>query len=393
MKWSKKILFLSSSLPSASNIIASILLLYLMGVEKFGYYMIIRSLVQILAGINPGLNLSLLTIIPKLRKRNKNNLINKVLNLSLFYSIIFAVIMFCFLFVCIPFFENDQVLVYTIIFYWLGLYLQIYYSQIARAYENSKKILYSSIFDSIFVFLIILSVFLESFTFFIFMNGLRFFLKALFLYQHINLRYYPLYKNKKIVKIMFSMGFPMLIKSWLQTLQQYGDKFLFGVLYGKEVAAVIGIATLIGTPIIMYISSSATWILPLISRNYFSLKEIQIEYIKNLFVVTLLLVSSFIGIYIYDYFIRDIDEVLIINTLFLFICLNFLTIISTILYAYKKIIISLIINISSIIIVILLTYIFYYFELDLIFSLVINTLILILINFFSFIYFYKKIRI
>ena len=166
---------------------------------------------------------------------------------------------------------------YLICFYWISLAVFNYYSFILRIKLDGTALLILSSADALMSVFILFSLFYFGLESFIFLNGFKFFIKAYVAKHQLEKRHGPIKKfaNPTLsaylvsAKELFKIGGGLSFKGIVQTISQYGDKFLFGLMLSGEALGFISLGSVLAIPLAVVLSSYYTWSLPsLITDSY-----------------------------------------------------------------------------------------------------------------------------
>jgi len=378
--WRKEVLLIANLLPAIVNFFTSILLAKFIGFELAGLWFFLRSLSQISVSVNPGFLQALLI------KGNNFTFTKNILSIAKILAITWSIVNF---FIFILFLnllgKGNGLISYLTCFYWISLSIFNYFAIILRINLDGKSMLMLSIADVLISLFILTSLFYLGLEWFIFFNGLKFFIKAY-------LAKYLLDKKKEIStskanltihsylissKELFNIGGGLSFKGIIQTISQYGDKFIFGLILTNEMLGFISLGSTLGLPLAILMSSFYTWSLPFLNdKNYLS-NNSKIF----LFLLLLLLLyplSSFTIYLIYDLSAKNFLIVLCgLIFMVLQIILNFSC---ALLFKKYGTWLSSLLQLIIIVICYLLVYLYYQWGFELYFALSIGSLFLVIVS-------------
>jgi hypothetical protein len=302
--WRKEIIFIANILPAIVNFFTSLLLAKFIGFELAGLWFFLRSLSQISVSISPGFLQALLI------KSEKFTFEKDILPIAKILSIIWSLINFLFFLLCIKLIgtETDSIINYLICVYWVSLTIYNYFSVVLRIKLDGKSILVLSIFDTFMSLLILFSLFYVGLEWFILFNSIKFFIKAILAKYLLDKNSVPLERLKSLTissyiissKELFKTGGGLSFKGIIQTLSQYGDKFVFGIILSNELLGFVSLGSALGLPLAILLSSFYAWSLPYLKNEKYLFENANIFSLLFIFILFYPL-SAFSLLIIYDF--------------------------------------------------------------------------------------------
>ena len=324
-----------------------------LGIEKFGIWILINSIISSLRFIDAGLGNSIIKFVSKYRSKNDNLNINKIINNSfLIFSLIIVLTLLVSLLILkfdgfILFFNVDlehlqivrQALFYSVILLCIKLFENLILS-VFKAYERFDYFALFSIISRVFliatqIFAVIYfsslsKVFLySSYVAFIILILEIFFLKNIF--KNVTFSYSLI--NRRTVQEIYSFGLWSWTMSCVAIFGRHMDKIIVVKLADPIILGYYGIAFFVFENFHSFLATSVSWLFPKISR----LSELKIDlkkiYYKCQFFLTLFGIIAALFFYIFDEFILTlwIDHETYLNThwyIKLFLAVNLLYIIT-----------------------------------------------------------------
>lgn len=262
--WNKRTILFSSVFSSGINFVSSIVLTKIFSLELFGFWLSIKSFVQISGLFNLGVgNYLILKLKPPFEdKIELQNLTNSMAFASIPFYILFLVIGY---FIYLNELSDLNVLLPFVCFA-VFLTLSSLSSLNVRALRNGRKLLLGNLLDGLSGLIILASLFWNgSITFFLILQSIRYLIK--FLYQFDFKFFKPSFFSVKEFIEVLRLSFPVHIRSWIQSVAQYGDKFLFPMVFGLATAGSIGFGSTLALPVVMLISATSVILIPFIIDN------------------------------------------------------------------------------------------------------------------------------
>ncbi len=297
--------------------------IYYLGIEKFGIWILINSIINTIRFVDAGLGNSIIKFVSKYKARNDFLNINRIINNSflIFFIIIFITLLIS-LFVLkfdsfILFFNINpgdlsivrQSIFYAIILLCLKLFENLVLS-VFKAYERFDYFAFFSIISRVFLILtqIVAVIYFSSlskvffyscYTAFIIIILELFFLKNVFQ----NFTFSKKLINIETIREIYSFGLWSWLLSCVSIFQRHIDKFIVIKLADPIILGYYGIAFFIFENIHAFLATSVSWLFPKISR--LSEKKINVSniYYKSQFVLTFVGIILSLFIYFFDEFI------------------------------------------------------------------------------------------
>lgn len=338
--------------PMAMLIAIPIFIFYL-GIEIFGIWILINSIISHLRFFDPGLGNSIIKFVSKYRSKNDILNINKIIN-NIFF--IFLLIVLILLFISFIIFKFDGFILFFNIHsnYVLMVREALFYSVILLCIKLLESLLLSVYkayerFDYFAIFSIISRLFLigtQIFAVIYFSSLAKVFLYSCYsasivlifeffllkkIFKNITFSYTLI--NKQTFQEIFSFGFWSWIYSCLSIFSNQIDKIIVVKLTNPIILGYYSIAFFVFNNLHALLSSSVSWLFPKISR----LSELKVDikkiYYKCQFILTLVGTVGILFIYAFDELILTlwIDHEVYINThqyIKLFLLSNLLLIIT-----------------------------------------------------------------
>jgi hypothetical protein len=264
--WTKETLLFSSSFPALLNIASQFFALQFFGVSLYGQWLIWKTTCQLTANLNPGFTLSQTILFPfyESKPQERQKLQYAIYRIALQW---FALSTLLATLVCFLIFTRQTLLALSLVFFWMGLQADGFTGAQARGLKKGGVIAGASLSELVGVLLSLYAATLESMPLFVAAQGLRSWTRALLQYQQVTA--FNLTKTQlwSIQSQAVQVGFPLMVRGWLQATFQYGDKLIVGALFGAFTTGVIGIGGLAALPTVMLASATAAWFLPLVVSN------------------------------------------------------------------------------------------------------------------------------
>lgn len=252
-------MLLGSGLSAGVNFLGSIIVTKILSFEVFGLWLSLRSFVQISSILNLGINNYLLVKV-KPPFENQRILINEINTIAFFLVALFTSLMslgFLLYYSKTNYFE----LFFPFVIFGVCLVLAGISSLNVRALRNGQKLFVGNLLDACVGFISLIIIwFFPDITYFIYFQAFRFFVK--FIYQFDFTSYKFTLVNFRRFAYFLSISFPIHFRSWIQSVAQYGDKFILPLIFGFTLAGAIGFGSTLALPIVMVISATSVILIP-----------------------------------------------------------------------------------------------------------------------------------
>jgi hypothetical protein len=303
LQWDKKYILLATVLASAINFIIGVFGIKFFGQEIIGDFQQKKSIVQLIAALQPSITFSFIATLSGSTTIQNQELIDiKKSNLfSIFWIAILTVLFFFFI-------GNSKVLAYY--FLLLSFYLSGVSGIYARGLLRSDLLIHGAIVEGVVSVLSTFFLFIGRFDLFIWSFGIRFFLKAIVTFP---VKYWGFaVPDLSFLKRRNRIGSPFLIRGFIQTFIQYGDKALIGFAFSNSVVAYYSIGSAFAIPFIIISSSAATYYLSILERDGISENILKDSY-KLLVLIALILPCLEVFI---SYAYKSYDKISIVSGYF-----------------------------------------------------------------------------
>lgn len=255
----------SVAVPSSVSIIITLTAIRFLGIEAFGVWLIGRSAVQLTANITPGWSASLPVILPAAGRRTSLVMERRAGRLTFgFGGLMGAALLAIALFLI-----EDLWLVAVFALYWTGLFFSAHTGLTARGRCDGWLMSRGALVDTLGAFVVLVVLLSGNLLWFVAAQGLRAWAKGVALRRGtrrdgklLPIARFPM-RHRRVDRHLLQVGFPMVIRGWLQTATQYGDRLLLGVFFGPVVAGAGGLGSTLALPLAVVASATATWVIPL----------------------------------------------------------------------------------------------------------------------------------
>ena len=342
-----------------SMLISMPIFIFYLGIEIFGIWILINSIISHFRVFDPGLSNTLVKFVSKYRAKNDIININKIINNILFiFLLVISIILFSSFVIFkfngfVHFFNINSnfilmvrdALFYSVILFCIKL-LEGFLLSIYKAYERFDYFAIFSIISrlsliGIQIFAVIYYKSLVEVFLFSCYAALTVFIFELFLFKKLfkNIYFSFFLINNKTFKEIFHFGFWTWIYSCLSIFSQQIDKIIVVKLTNTTVLGYYSIAYFIFNNLHAFLSTSISWIFPKISR----LKELKMNikniYYKSQMILTIVGTSIILFLYFFNELILTlwIDREVYLNTheyIELFLISNLLLLITIAPYYY-----------------------------------------------------------
>jgi hypothetical protein len=225
--WTKETLLFSSSFPALLNIASQFFALQFFGVSLYGQWLIWKTTCQLTANLNPGFTLAQTILFPfyESNPQERQKLQYAIYRIALQW---FALSTLLATLVCFLMFTRQTLLVLSLVFFWMGLQADGFTGAQARGLKKGGVIAGASLSELVGVVLSLYAATLESMPLFVAAQGLRSWTRALLQYQQVTA--FNLTKTQlwSLQSQAVQVGFPLMVRGWLQATFQYGDKLIVG---------------------------------------------------------------------------------------------------------------------------------------------------------------------
>jgi len=330
-----------------------------LGIEIFGIWILINSIISHLRFFDPGLSNSVIKFVSKYRAKNDIININKIINNIFFIFLLVISILLSISFIifkfdgCLLFFNMypnyilmiRETLFYSVILLCIKL-LEGFLLSIYKAYERFDYFAIFSIISRLFLIgtqifaVIYFKSLVEVFLFSCYAASLVFVFELFFLkkiFKNISFSFSLI--NNQTFKEIFNFGFWSWIYSCLTIVSQHVDKIIVVKLTNPTVLGYYSIAFFVFNTLHALLTASTSWLFPKISRLTELKMNIKSIYYKSQLILTVIGTCGILFVYFFDELILTlwIDREVYINTheyIKLFLISNLLLIITIAPYYY-----------------------------------------------------------
>ncbi|TVP43100.1 MAG: hypothetical protein EA350_14260 [Gemmatimonadales bacterium] len=257
------------AVPSSISLVITLAAVRFLGIEAFGIWLIGRSIVQLTVNVTPGWSASLPVTMPAAGRRTSLALERRAERLTFGFGSLLGAALLAVALALV----QDSRLVYAFALYWTGLFFSAHTSLTARGRCDGWRMSRGALIDTVGAIAVLGVLSSGSLLLFIAAQGLRAWAKGLALRSRVRLdgsllpnRRFST-RRRRVDRQLLRIGFPMVIRGWLQTATQYGDRLLLGLFFGPVVAGAGGLGSTLALPLAVVASATATWIIPLSSRT------------------------------------------------------------------------------------------------------------------------------
>lgn len=289
--WTREVIFLTSLIPAGLGFVLNLLLVKVYGVERFGQWSVWKSASQLTATLSPGFASSLMYILVQ----NEGNpsrqeaYHHQILRLCFGWFLIASAMALVFVYHNL----NEEMLVkFGILLFWASSHLDGIGGALARGYKNGIALLHASLIELVITLILLLLIFFLPFSWFVLLSGIKFLCRTWvqFAQNRADIKtasiQLPLFVA---AKESIEIGFPILVRGWVQAAFQYGDKLLIGLFFGNVAAGVVNLGSLFALPVVMLSSATAVWLLPILLQEDRKGKELVYAQVRNVLAISLAL--------------------------------------------------------------------------------------------------------
>ena len=324
-----------------------------LGIEMFGIWILINSIISSLRFFDSGIGNSIIKFVSKYRSNDDVLNINKIINncFFIFSLIIIIVLLISFILInndaVIRFFNiaNNQIhlvreaLFYSLILGSIKLFENLVLS-ILKGYERFDYFAILSVSSRVILIItqIITAIYYASldkiFLYSCYSSSIFLLLEFVFIKVIIKEIYFSHYLiNKKTIKEIYSFGLWSWFYSILSIISIQFDKLIIIKLTNPTILGYYGIAFFIYNNLHSFLSSSVNWLFPKISKLIELKTNVEVIYHKCQLILTLVGISGILLFYVFNESILTywIDSETYLNTynyIKLFLIINILNIIT-----------------------------------------------------------------
>jgi hypothetical protein len=293
--WSRKHIAASSIINSSANLFVPFALAWSYGIEYPAIWLSFRAFVQIIIAATPNPISALIYLEPR-PKRYVG-----IISFGYFLGGVGVLVSVCLYYffagkiVALSVGEKTAFLIFSLCFLFSS-----YESLVCRFRERSDFLLKASLLDLFFTLSAILSTFFFSFLLFASLYCFKEFIKGAFLLynrsksEDVNSVFSVHVEYGKVIRYATSHA----MRGGMQTLSQYGDRFIWPVLFGFEMAGKIVLGSSLGMLIAVLSSSAFAWSIPKVLKGEDIIDWLKDEWEK---LISLSLILSFLVFLFFEF--------------------------------------------------------------------------------------------
>lgn len=304
--WRREFLLAAVVVPSAVSFAANAVGARMFGLRLFGLWVFWRSAIQLTANVTPGFNVGVTVLLPRFQKSGDHDRLEESQWVADRAALIWVAAALCVVTpVAFGLLDQSADIVWALVALWAGTFFSGYTESVARGRRDGAAVLAGSVANAFGGGLCILVAFLGSFSWFVWVQALRWWIRGVVQYRRPRPDggSPPWADVREHLLTLVKVGFPLTVRGWVQSAAQYGDRLVIGGVFGAAVVGAAGLGSMLALPSVMLASTAGAWLLPILIAGGTDEAETAFEY--EIFTIGIAVVGGALLLPLYPYVVPE----------------------------------------------------------------------------------------